>query len=178
MASWPMRRRLPWISSPTSRGEPTIVGSKRSGVSATACGAEFDQHLGQASPLEKRRAQIANRFTRFANVRFNLMPDLHQPIPQRRGLRAKALGDRVELEQDADQALEQRIVDLPAQTNAFGQDERKLAADELEPKPPEPPDTQERRRGAPRRRTRSCGRRPARSRIPSSHVTRSTCRRR
>ncbi len=89
--------------------------------------AELAQRGGEVVCFEDRRPEIPNRLARFANVGLDVPADSHQLIPRGRRRTVQGVGDRIELQGDADEALEQRIVNLSTETRPFDQHQRKFA---------------------------------------------------
>ena len=105
--------------------------------------AELAQHRRQVGRLEQRRAQVGDRLACVAHVGLHVTPDAEQLLLRRRRGRVEVLGDGVELQRDADQALEQRVVDLAAQPRAFRERQRELLPDQAQPDAPRAPDHQQ-----------------------------------
>src|SRR4029453_16509931 len=86
------------------------------------------------------RSQIENRLPRLANVLLDLLAHADEVALHRGRVRLDVRGNRIELEPDADEALEQRVVQLAAQSHALAEDECELPPDLAQPQLPDAPD--------------------------------------
>src|SRR4051812_12888323 len=94
------------------------------------------QRFDEVTRFESGRAEAPDRTACFADVLLDPLAHLDDPLLGGGGRRVETLGDRFELERDADEALEQRVVQLAAHPDALAEDERELPA-QL-PQPPLP----------------------------------------
>ena len=97
---------------------------------------EAPERRGEIRGLEHRRPQVPDRLARVSDIRLDLAPHAGELIAGAHRRRPETVGDAVELQGHADQALQQRVVDLAAQSRPLGQRQRELALHQAQAEAP------------------------------------------
>src|SRR5688572_21758918 len=94
------------------------------------------QRFLEGAVFEYRRAQVEDRLTRITDVGFELKPETLEPAAVLGIVQRRRVLEVIEVQADAEHALEQRVVDLAADARSLGKDGRELPAHEAGPQPP------------------------------------------
>ena len=96
----------------------------------------LSQCPGQIARHQQGRPQVPDRVPRFADRVLDLPPDLERALASRLWRRLHRVGQVIDLQGEARQTLEQRVVDGAAHANPLGEHHRELATNLPDVHPP------------------------------------------